>query len=110
MRTSIRTVALLATLLLGGSAGAASAEAQAPPVGKPVPMTGNANGQRAFTGTFTVERFIAAGGRAYAIGRLRGTARGRRVSRTVRIPAALAPGAPPATASQTTPPIPPTPN
>jgi hypothetical protein len=111
MRTKTWTATVaLAALLMVGLGGAQSAQAQAPRFGPPVAMTGNAGGQQAFRGTFTPQRFVASAGKLYAVGTLRGTVRNRRVSRTVRIPAAVVPGAPTATASQVTPPIPPTPN
>ena len=88
----IRTAALAALTVCAVSLGAAStASAQAPsvPATKKVALTGTNKGKD-FKGTYTIQRFETRGGKLYAVGKLTGTLKNRRVSRSnVAIPAAL---------------------
>jgi hypothetical protein len=95
-------------LLLGGAGPAAAsgttAEETAQPLTQVVPISGEArNGRTLNNGRFAIRRFTQRGGQLYAVGKLTGRLKGRRVSRTVRLPATVAPGG--AQAAQ----IPPTP-
>jgi hypothetical protein len=85
IRLAALAAAAVCMLLLGGGS---VAQAQTPKFGKKVPVTGT----KGFTGTYTIERFVRAGDRIFAVGTLRGTLRGnQRVRREdVRIPVALA--------------------
>jgi hypothetical protein len=77
-------------LLIGG-AGTAAAQDGTVAFAKKVPITGEVvkNG-RQFTGTYTIKRFVQRDGEAYAVGTLRGTLRGRSVTRRdVKLPASV---------------------
>lgn len=109
-RTTLAALAVTLTggLLLGGAgpaaaAGGAAAAQSAQPLTQVVPITGQARNGKKFNGTFTIRRFTHRGGELFAVGKLEGRLKGRRVSRIVRLPAALTSGA---QAAQ----IPPTPN
>ena len=89
--TRFRVVAAAAmaafALLLVGGAGTAAAQTEADSLTKPLEVTGTAKNGKKFTGTYTVKRFVADGGKIFAVGTLKGTFRGRDVRRTgVRIP------------------------
>jgi hypothetical protein len=85
-------------LLLGGTAATASAQDATTPFAQTVPVTGQAKNGKAFTGTYTIKKFIQRDGKAWAVGTLRGTLKHRKVTRRgVRMPAAIAA---PAQASQ----------
>ena len=106
----VRLAALAATLccavLLGGAGPAAAADTAqaAQPLTKVVPISGVApNGKQLRSGSFTIKRFAQRGGQLQAVGKLKGRLNGKRVNRTVRLPAELASGAQSAQ-------IPPTPN
>jgi hypothetical protein len=79
----LAAAAALATcaLVLAGT-GVASA-AQTPQLARKVAVTGT----HGFKGTYTINRFVHRGSRIFAVGRLTGKAQGKRVSRTVRMPA-----------------------
>ena len=79
-------VAAFALLLVGG-AGTAAAQSKEAPLTKVVKMTGTAKNGKKFTGTYSVKRFVAEGGKVLAVGTLKGTLKGRQVKRTgVKIP------------------------
>ena len=85
---TMAATAVMATcaLLLVGGAGTAVAQAPAT-LAKPIAMTGTAKNGKKFTGTYTVKRFVAEGGKALAVGTLKGKLKGRDVRRTgVKIP------------------------
>ena len=87
---ALAAVASLAVLALGAGSAAAQAPAQAAPLTKKVTMTGT----KGFAGTFTIDRFARRAGKTVAIGTVRGTLRGKRVTkRDVAIPVAVARGA-----------------
>jgi hypothetical protein len=77
-------------LLLAGSAGTAAAQDPMTQFAQTVPVTGQAKNGKAFTGTYTIKRFIERSGKAWAVGTLRGTLKHRKVTRRgVQMPAAI---------------------
>jgi len=123
MRTpKTRAVALVAAACLsaGGAAVPAAHAASATKAadtaaaagwGQAIPITGTGKGAKAFTGTFTIKRFVQTADGVEAVGTLAGKLKNRPVVRRgVHVPATIADGAPTARAAQTTNPIPPTPN
>src|SRR3954454_10314335 len=100
-----RLAALAATLscglLLLGGTGVASAQTTpaAVPLAKTLTLTGTTSKGKKFNGKFTIDRFIARGGKTYAVGKVTGRLAGKKVSKNnVRFP--VAPGAGTASASQ----------
>ena len=91
--TRLRMTALAALTVFAvslGAAGTASAQDTAVPATKKVALTGTNKGKD-FKGTYTIQRFETRGGKLYAVGKLTGTLKNRKVSRSnVAIPAALA--------------------
>jgi hypothetical protein len=83
---AVAAVAACALVLV--DTGVASA-AQTPQLARKVAVTGS----HGFKGTYTIKRFVRRGGRIFAVGRLTGRAHGKRVSRTVRMPAGVTAGA-----------------
>ena len=93
-------------LLLGGTAATASAQDATTPVAQTVPVTGQAKNGKAFTGTYTIKKFVQRDGKAWAVGTLRGKLKNRSVTRRgVQMPASIVA---PAQSSQV-PPLPPLP-
>jgi hypothetical protein len=84
--------ALAATMVCGLMllAGAPAASAQdATPFAQKLPVTGT----KGFTGTYTIQRFIAKGNKLYSVGTLTGKVNGKKVSKdNVRMPAGLSNG------------------
>jgi hypothetical protein len=79
--------AIVCALLLVPSADAQTSPARLTQV---VPLTGAAKNGSKFTGKYTIERFIAKGGKLYSVGTLKGTLRGKRVTKeNVRLPASV---------------------
>ena len=76
-----------------------------------VPLSGKAKNGRSFTGTYTIERFIAKGGKAYSVGTVKGKLGSKKVTKeNVRLPATVANASGMAKASQVPPlPLPPLP-
>ncbi|HEY2653275.1 MAG TPA: hypothetical protein VGI50_15220, partial [Solirubrobacteraceae bacterium] len=72
-----------------------------------VKLTGVGKGNKQFNGTYAIQRFVVRNNKAYAIGTLKGTLKGRHVTRySVMLPASLAdPSNSAARAAQTTCPI-----
>jgi hypothetical protein len=99
-RFRIAVLAGLATLALGAVAvpvaSASNGTAVAPktsslPALKTVPIHGVAKNGKKFNGTYAIQRYVARGNKAYAVGTLKGTLNGRHVTRyNVMIPAKLA--------------------
>lgn len=82
----LRLVAVAATLSCALVLGAAST-ASAQDLTKRVGVTGKAKNGKKFTGTYTINRFISRGDKVFAVGKLTGRLKNRRVSRTgVRMP------------------------
>ena len=96
-----RLAALAATLtcglLLVGGTGIASAQTTTPaavPLAKTLKLTGATNTGKKFNGKFTIDRFIARGGKTYAVGTVTGRLAGKKVSKSnVRLPVAQNTGA-----------------
>jgi hypothetical protein len=84
---AVAAMASLALLLVGG-AGTAAAQDPVTSLTDPIAMTGTAKNGKKFTdGTFKVKRFVAEGGKVFAVGTLKGTLKHRSVRRTgVKIP------------------------
>ena len=81
--------ALIAVVAALGFAGTASAQDDPPALTKQVAIAGKNKGKN-FTGTYTIKRFVALGGKTFAVGTLKGTLKNRKVTRSnVRIPASV---------------------
>jgi hypothetical protein len=111
----LRMAAVAATIACGamlvegtGVAGAQTGPARMTQV---VPLTGTAKNGKKLNATYTIERFVAKGGKVYSVGTLKGKLGGKRVTKDdVRLPASVAnaAGAGAARASQVPlPPLPP---
>jgi hypothetical protein len=107
--TRFRTAVLagLATLALGAVAvpvasaangTATPGSAKSVPALKTIPIHGAAKNGKQFKGTYAIQRYVARGNKAYAVGTLKGTLNNQHVTRyNVMMPATLA--GPPATSS-----------
>ena len=106
---ALAAVAAFALLLVGG-AGPAAAQGTSTKLAKTVKMTGKAKNGKKFTGTYTIQRFATKSGKVYAVGKVKGRFKGKRVTkRNVFAPVSIARQG--AQASQVPPaPIPPSPN
>lgn len=99
-RFRIALLAGLATLALGAVAvpvASASNGTSVPPKTsslpalKTIPIHGVAKNGKQFNGTYAIQRYVAQGGQAFAVGTLKGTLMGRHVTRyNVMMPAKLA--------------------
>jgi hypothetical protein len=99
---------VLCALMLVGGTGVASAQEGPARLTQAVPLTGTAKGGKQFTGTYTIQRFIAKGNKIYSVGTLTGKLGSKKVTKDeVRLPAAVANASAPAKASQL--PLPPLP-
>jgi hypothetical protein len=96
--------AIVCALTLAQGASAQTSPARMTQV---VPLTGAAKNGSKFTGKYTIERFVAKGGKLYSVGTVTGKLRGKKVTKdNVRLPATL--GSATAQASQVPlPPLPP---
>jgi hypothetical protein len=96
--------AIVCTLALAQGASAQTSPARLTQV---VPLTGAAKNGSKFTGKYTIERFVAKGGKLYSVGTVTGKLRGKKVTKdNVRLPATV--GNATAQASQVPlPPLPP---
>jgi hypothetical protein len=118
MRLAVTAVMATCGLMLVGGTSAANAQ-DVSRLTQVVPMSGTVTkgGQKGkqFTGTYTIQRFVTSGGKLYSVGKLKGKAGKKKVSKeNVRVPAAVANNAAApagtATASQVPPlPLPPLP-
>ncbi len=83
----IRTAATAAAIVCGLMLLPSVASAQdAKPLTQKVAVTGT----KGFTGTYTIDRFIAKGGKLYSVGTLTGKLKGKKVTKTgVRMPAGV---------------------
>jgi len=86
--TKFRLAAVAVMVSCGLLAGAGTASAQdTTEFKKTVPISGAAKNGKQFTGTYTINRFIAKGDQVFAVGKLKGTLKNRSVTkRGVRIP------------------------
>jgi len=97
MRTRILFAALIAALALTAvaapgalAANSNQADSSVPPL-YTLPISGQAKNGKQFSGTYEIQRFVAKGNKAYAVGTLKGRLKGRRVNRSgVLMPASLA--------------------
>ena len=99
-------------LMLIGGAAAASAQEGPARLTQVVPLSGTAKkDDTKFTGTYTIERFIAKGGKLYSVGTVKGKLGSKKVTKeNVRLPASVANAGGTAKASQVPPlPLPPLP-
>jgi hypothetical protein len=91
-RTRMAAVAATLTcgLMLLGGTGIASAQTTTPaavPLAKTLKLTGATNKGQKFNGKFTIDRFIARGGKTYAVGTVTGRLAGKKVSKdNVKLP------------------------
>jgi hypothetical protein len=112
IRLAVTAVMISCGLLLVGGTGIASAQDGPARLTQVVPMSGTTTkGNKQFTGTYTIERFIAKGGKLYSVGTLKGKLGSKKVTKeNVRLPATVANASAPAKASQVPPlPLPPLP-
>ena len=108
-RFHLAVLAGLATLALGAVAvpvASASNGTNVPPKTaslpalKTIPIHGQAKNGKQFKGSYAIQRYVAQSGKVYAVGTLKGTLKGRHVTRyNVMMPATLA-GPPPAGTSK----------
>src|SRR3954466_1810452 len=85
-------VAAIAAAIVCGLTLAQGASAQTAParLSQVVPISGAAKNGSKFTGKYTIERFVARGGKLYSVGTLKGKLRGKRVTKeNVRLPATV---------------------
>jgi len=110
----LRLAAMSATigcgLMLVGGTGIASAQtapAQAAPLTQTIALTGASKDGKPFAGKYTIDRFVASGGKLYSVGTLTGKLGSKKVTKdNVRLPATVTGGATGAKAAQVLPPIP----
>jgi hypothetical protein len=90
LRMAALAVAMVAALMLVGSA-SASAQTIPPATSfKSIPVSGTASNHKQFTGRYTVNYFTTKGGKAYAVGKLTGRIGRRHVSkRDVMMPVTM---------------------
>ena len=107
------TAAMLACGLLAlGGTSIASAQDGPARLTQVVPISGKSTkGNKQFSGTYTIERFVAKGGKIYSVGTVTGKLGSKKVTKeNVRLPATVANASAPAKASQVPPlPLPPLP-
>jgi hypothetical protein len=103
-----RLAAAAATLICGLLLlpGVASAQQGPERLTQVIPLSGKSTkNNKNFTGTYTIERFVASGGRLYSVGDMKGKVGNRKVTReNVRLPATLRNAAGTARTSQVQPP------
>ena len=116
IRMAATAVMVACGLMLVAGSGVANAQ-DAARLTQVVPMSGtvtkgsNAFKGKQFTGTYTIERFIAKGGKLYSVGTAKGKLGSKKVTKkNVRLPAAVANASAPAQArAAQVPPVPPVP-
>jgi hypothetical protein len=92
MRARLSAGMALALIIALAAAPAAGAQPKTVPMKQVIALSGAAKGDKAFKGTYAIDRFRrASSGRLVAVGTVRGRLAGRRVARrNVRMPARLA--------------------
>jgi hypothetical protein len=91
LRVAAVTATIVCAVALVQGAGVASAQTGPARLTQVVPITGTAKNGAKLKGTYTIERFVAHGGKLYSVGTLKGKLRGKRVVKHgVRLPASLA--------------------
>jgi hypothetical protein len=109
IRLAATAVMISCGLMLVGGAGIASAQEGPARLTQVVPISGAAKGKQ-FKGKYTIERFIAKGGKLYSVGTVTGKLGSKKVTKdNVRLPATVANASAPAKASQVPLPLPPLP-
>jgi hypothetical protein len=107
------TAAMLSCgLMLVGGTGLASAQDGPARLTQIVPISGKSTkGNKQFSGTYTIERFIAKGNRLYSVGTMKGKVGSKKVNKeNVRVPANVANASAPGQArAAQVPPVPPLP-
>ena len=111
IRLAAMAVMISCGLMLVGGTGVAGAQEGPARLTQVVPMSGTAKGNKQFTGTYTIERFIAKGNKIYSVGTVKGKLGNKKVTKdNVRVPATVANASAPAKAAQVPPlPLPPLP-
>jgi hypothetical protein len=116
IRLAATAVMLSCGLMLVGGTGLASAQDGPARLTQVVPISGKSTkGNKQFSGTYTIERFVAKGGKIYSVGTVKGKLANKKVTKeNVQAPATVAnastPAAGQAQASQVPPlPLPPLP-
>ena len=91
LRLAAAAAVLVCGLMLVDMAGVASAQTGPARMTQVVPITGTATNGKALKARYTIERFIAKGGKLYSVGIVTGRLGGRRVTKEdVRLPASVA--------------------
>ena len=81
IRTAVTAATICCAVMLAGAATASAQESV--PFTKKLAITGTNKGKD-FKGTYTIQRFIAAGGKVVAVGTLKGKLKNRKVTRNER--------------------------
>jgi hypothetical protein len=91
-RWLVATLATACSLLLVTGTGVANAQEGPARLTQIVPISGKStHGKKQFTGTYTIDRFIAKGGKLYSVGKVKGKVGHKKVTKdNVRMPAAVA--------------------
>jgi hypothetical protein len=91
-RLAAAAVTVVCALFLVGGTGVASAQEGPARLTQVVPISGTStNGKQKFSGTYTIERFIAKGDKIFAVGTVKGKAGKKKVTKeNVQLPAAVA--------------------
>ena len=111
-RTRLAAVAatLTCAFMLVGGTGIASAQTApaSQQLGKAIKVTGVTKSGKKLNAKYTIERFIAKGGKLYSVGTLTGKLRGKKVTKdNVRLPATVGNGSAARTSQVPLPPLPP---
>jgi hypothetical protein len=86
-RLAALAVTLACALLLGGAGSAAAQTGGTTDLTKRIAVSGTGKGGKKFTGTYTIDRFVARGEDVFSVGTLKGKLKNRRVKReNVRLP------------------------
>jgi hypothetical protein len=104
IRLAATAVMISCGLMLVGGTGIASAQDGPARLTQVVPLTGKSTkGNKQFTGTYTIQRFIAKGGKIYSVGTVDGKLGSKKVSKdNVQVPATVANASAPAQAADGT--------
>src|ERR1700754_1667575 len=92
IRLAATAVMLSCGLMLVCGTGLASAQDSPARLTQVVPLSGTSTkGNKQFSGMYTIERFIAKGGKLYSVGTVKGKVGSKKVSKeNVQVPAAVA--------------------
>jgi hypothetical protein len=86
-RLAAAAATLACVLLLGGAGSAAAQTGATTDLTKRLAVSGTGKGGKKFTGTYTIDRFVARGDEVFSVGTLKGKLKNRRVKReNVRMP------------------------